>query len=569
MNKNFFYLKFSKKKINSFLFFASDKIKIKKNTFENYEIYFIGDISFDEDKATEDIFKKIILNKNDNTFLRNFNSQFLIIIRDLNNNNLEVVNSRFASPSVFYSYDADNFILSNNLYILLKYRDFKKFSLDSYAVWHFFKFRRVFGSLTLDRNTKFLEAGSKLKFFDFKITIQKYFKPNFKKNKFTLNENAELLNLNLKDSINTIIKNKKKISLALSGGADTRLVLANIEKKIDCFNYTYLKNRESKTAEEVANTLNHNFIWKKIPDDIYEKNLSLSSLVNSSMYMVDGVHYSNSEFEKYDEILSGYGLDFMFQGMYLPLNKFYFKKKPLYLKILKSFDRDIINFFINNISYKTKGFKLENITKKNLNNEYNNELKIQLLKKLFYVSEFTDNDYDKYEYLSLSDYSRHYTHGGQLALSQMTYHSAPAFHNGLYELSNQLPLKYKFDARITKAALKIINPKLVEIINANTGFKLKYNSAQLTLLSGVKRIFNPSKNIFHRTWLNIDEVLRKELLFEVLKLKNSNFINEIDFIDSKAFQNFISDWENNKVVGGQTLLLILTLNKFLESIQKN
>ena len=66
------------------------------------------------------------------------------------------------------------------------------------AVWHFFKFRRVFGSLTLDRNTKFLEAGSKLKFFDFKITIQKYFKPNFKKNKFTLNENAELLNLNLK-----------------------------------------------------------------------------------------------------------------------------------------------------------------------------------------------------------------------------------------------------------------------------------------------------------------------------------------------------------------------------------
>ena len=88
------------------------------------------------------------------------------------------------------------------------------------------------------------------------------------------------------------------------------------------------------------------------------------------------------------------------------------------------------------------------------------------------------------------------------------------------------------------------------------------------MLSGVKRIFNKSKNIFHRTWLNIDEVLRKELLFEVLKLKNSNFINEIDFID-EAFQNFISDLENNKVVGVQTLLLILTLNKYLESIQKN
>ena len=46
------------------------------------------------------------------------------------------------------------------------------------------------------------------------------------------------------------------------------------------------------------------------------------------MYMVDGVHYTNLEFSKYDQILSGYGLDFMFQGMYLPLKKIYFQKSP-------------------------------------------------------------------------------------------------------------------------------------------------------------------------------------------------------------------------------------------------
>ena len=54
----------------------------------------------------------------------------------------------------------------------------------------------------------------------------------------------------------------------------------------------------------------------------------------------------------------------------------------------------------------------------------------------------------------------------------------------------------------------------------------------------------------------------------MLKLENSNSVNQIEFIDINAFKNFISDWKNDKVIGGQTLLLILTLNSFLESIKE-
>ena len=90
-------------------------------------MYFVGDIIIDGFIETKDICKKIILNKNDNRFLEKFNSEFLIIIRDVNSNHLEVVNSRFASPIVLYSFDENNFILSNNLYFLLKYRGFKIF----------------------------------------------------------------------------------------------------------------------------------------------------------------------------------------------------------------------------------------------------------------------------------------------------------------------------------------------------------------------------------------------------------------------------------------------------------
>ena len=43
-----------------------------------------------------------------------------------------------------------------------------------------------------------------------------------------------------------------------------------------------------------------------------------------------------------------------------------------------------------------------------------------------------------------------------------------------------------------------------------TMVKLKYNFYQLTALSGSK-IFNPTKGNFHRTWFNIEDLLKNEL----------------------------------------------------------
>jgi asparagine synthase (glutamine-hydrolysing) len=564
MINDFFYFKFSKKKIDSF-FFVSNNIKVEKFNYKNYEIYIIGLVHTEDIFEVKNLFKKITKYKNDFSFLRTLNSQFLLIIRDTSSNNLEVINSRFGIPMVFYSFDKDNFILSNNLYILLKFRTFKNFLLDNNAAWHFLKFRRVFGNLTLDKNTKYLPSGSKLDFKNFQLSISSYFQPNYEKNRLSLKDNAEQLNYNLKKSINILTKNKNKVSLALSGGTDTRLLLANIDKKIDCYNYTYIQNRESDTAKKIANELNQNFFWKKIPDNAYSKNLTLSSLVNSSMYMADAVHYTNPEFKKYDTVLSGYGLDFMFQGMYLPTKKISLFNKPLYLKVLKKFDKNIIDFFLDNISYKTKGLNIDSILKKNKNYEYINELKINLLDDLLYVSDYTDSDYDKYEYLSLSNISRHYTFGGQLALSQHSQHLIPAYSNELLDLSNMVPLHHKLDSRLSKTALRLINPKLIEIINANHGFKMKFNSLQLTILSGLKKLTNPSKNDFHRTWMGIEKILREDLYKDVLKLEKSNLINEIEFIDMNNFQNFLEDWKKNRIIGDQTLLLLLTINNFLEN----
>tara|TARA_B100000965_G_scaffold406535_1_gene445994 strand:+ start:552 stop:2156 length:1605 start_codon:yes stop_codon:yes gene_type:complete len=532
-------------------------------------MYIIGNPYFDNMYEVKSFYKDIILNKNNHNFLSKINSEFLIIIINTKSMEIEVINSRFSSPVVFYSLTNNTFTISNNLLINLMKRKNNDFKIDHFAAWHFLKYRRIFGNRTLDVNTKFLESSSILKFKNFKVYRETYFHPSYKKNNNNLSENANLLNLNLKKNLEALSFGKHKLALALSGGTDTRLLLSNIKKDIDCYNYTYLKNRESLAAEKVCKELNKKFYWKKIPENIYIKTINRSSLVNSSMYMADGIHYTNEEsFKNYEIVFSGYGLDFLFQGMYLPTKNYKFLSKPLYIKHLKKIKNNVINFFIENISYKAKGFPIDQLIDSGKISNYKNEIKLQLIKKYELINNLTDNIYDQFEYLSLSDVSRHYTYGGQLALGEVSNHLIPAYSNELLELSQSIPEFQKIDGKISKEAIKQNNPRLVEIINANHGFKMKYNSLQLTFFSGIKKIINPTRGKFHRTWKNMETVIRNELHEKVLDLQKTGNIYDLDFIDKSKLNLFLEDWKSNRVLGNHTLLLLITLNEFLNSVKK-
>ena len=101
----------------------------------------------------------------------------------------------------------------------------------------------------------------------------------------------------------------------LSGGLDTRFALATCPVELDCLNYSYSQNRESEAAKKSCEAVGQKYIWKKLEIGKYKEYHDYSASVNSSMYVVDAVHYGHEDVtNNYDGVFSGYAIDWFFQG---------------------------------------------------------------------------------------------------------------------------------------------------------------------------------------------------------------------------------------------------------------
>ena len=557
---------FSKK-----IFDYGDSTPLKIFKEQNEEVLICGNPFTNNSINIEKLYKNLKEKKFSKEFIKSIDGEFLIIKVNYKNKDVTIYNSRFASPPVYFYFVDQFLIISNNFYKIASYlKKNLKFELDQNNLWHFFKFRRIFGYGTLDKNTKYLKPSQIMRVNKDGISAEKYWEPKYHKNTLTLRENAKILSENIEQSWRNLLSDKEKPALFLSGGLDTRTYLAHCPKKLKCINLTYVKNRESEAAEKSCKITNQNFYWRELQQGIYPKYLEKSSCVNSSMYIMDAIFYGHDEIlNDVDVIFSGYGIDWFFQGWYLPFKTFTFGKHKLYLRFLKNIKGDLVEFFINNFVGISKGFEPEKIVKENYLKEINDDL-INTLNDLDgEIKNSTDNLYDRYENLAFGNISRHYTYGAISALKEYKEHRVLAFTNNIYDHYFNVPFKQRIEGRVEKEALKIKKPELLEIPSGNTGFKLKYGSKMLTIMSGLKFIkqnfkSGVSKKI-ERTWLPLDDLIRKEFRKEINELKYFDELDKIKFLDRDKLNKYIDSLDHSENPG-HILMLLLTFKSFIKNL---
>ena len=80
-----------------------------------------------------------------------------------------------------------------------------------------------------------------------------------------------------------------------------------------------------------------------------------------------------------DVTLHGHGLDYMFQGMYMPNHQFKIFNKSTHLKYFVNLkdQRDLIKYYFDNSTYKTRNF--------NVDQYCNNSYKKVIKQKIIYI----------------------------------------------------------------------------------------------------------------------------------------------------------------------------------------
>jgi asparagine synthase (glutamine-hydrolysing) len=456
---------------------------------------------------------------------RELNGSFLIIIYDLVHKKLIIANDRFASRPLYYCVSNELLFFATQVSPVIQAEEVPK-TLDRRAVLEFFTFRRILGTRTYYRDIRAMPPANVFVFQKGRYALRKYWEMNFREGQ----RKPETYYVDtLTDAFRHAVRRRTSddydYGILLSGGLDSRMVLAAVPSGCSITGFTMgdWENREFRIARAVAKAkgIKHFFLqrWPDYSADFAGKISELSE----GMYQFDtgtpigAIH----EIRKrgVDILLHGYGLDFKFQGMYLPQIKLNVLNRKGCIPVLASIsnrnaalakdilrklrygtDKEVIERLINDQFLRSSGPPVESIP--------------TILRE---ASRHARNPYNKWDYFVSGSCSRHYTYIFALEMAHYIDERTIMFDNDLLDAYLEIPPDLRFNAKIYRKVLQRLEPKLAAIPSANTGLRphtspligFGANVGEMALRrAGLKRKV-PDPTFTSGSWPNIPELMRR------------------------------------------------------------
>lgn len=256
-------------------------------------------------------------------FARCLNGSFLVIEYCKKSKIVKVINDRFASLAFFYSMQEN--ILHGSLSLKQLTSELRKRSqlrIDAMAVFEFLYFRRLFGEKCIEKSCRYLSSASIL---DSALVAQqrteyKYWEPDYEKEGPKGKRLIRELAARLRHSTEQNMSDDRSYGLLLSGGLDSRAILASAKYPINCYTTCLEKNNEYDVAASVAKAVGANHYFIPRPPSLYDP------YIDDSVFLTGGQQiYVEAQFMGYGELIKettntlfiGLGFDIFFGGLYL------------------------------------------------------------------------------------------------------------------------------------------------------------------------------------------------------------------------------------------------------------
>jgi hypothetical protein len=265
----------------------------------------------------------------------------------------------------------------------------------------------------------------------------------------------------------------------------------------------------------------------------------------------------------------------MFQGMYIPGRNRKLAGRTLYLAEMIELPDDLVTFFVNNASYRVKNADILSYIvpdKRPLLKEYLKNSISEIFEKGLKLS---SNKNDLWEYLTFHHLSRHYSYPNHASIATYVEQRSVSFDNELFDLYLSLPVTQRFQGKIEKRCLELLDPEIASIWSANTNLPVTASAMKQTVYqiaaSIKRRIFfeKDDSEWEERTWPLRDFALRDQQILRqaVKELLDSDILEIPGFFDLKKARADFSKWidgENVPGVSGDLVQTVLTLGTFLK-----
>jgi len=372
------------------------------------------------------------------------------------------------------------------------------------------------------------------------------------------------------------MSDEHRFALMLSGGLDSRAVLAAAKKLPVCFTTSLKHNNEVEVAEEVAQYLGIPHFYIPRPANIYD------TVVDDSIFLTGGMQvYTETEFMGYgpqvlpqaDSVLTGLGLDIFLTGLYLPKSTVTIFKRPALHYVLNPLQDDLTGQFIEQVKYRLRTSNAFSVVKEKHRRSFMESLRTSVDAVMCNGHDLGARGYDLWEYMHTHNLSRHYSFPMMSSVRTYTDCRSPALENGLFDLAIAMDARDKVNGTAYQDALRRLNPGLMSIRNANTnlsaGISLPVQSLVKAALFAANRIFKTpypvSPGWQDRSWPSAYESLisSPSILKMLHELPRSEYLASLDFIDMDNVSKILQEHHTRRHDHSVLLNLLLTVERFI------
>jgi asparagine synthase (glutamine-hydrolysing) len=403
---------------------------------------------------------------------KELNGSFCFAIYNLATHELLLVNDRFSSCSLFYYLtDKGRLLFGTQLSSIIQSFEVPR-ELDVRSIFEFFTFQRCLGTKTFYKEINVLPPATVLRYREGNISFNSYWERRYKEEKHPEKYYVDKLAEAIKKSVERRTRGNHRFGILLSGGLDSRTVLAASDKKMVCFTVGDFGNREVKLAKRITEAKGCKHVFLKRESDHY------ANLVDKAVEIGDGMQsFMHAHFiglfgqiqKKCDILFHLFGNEGYFRGTHLPHRSVKLFGKNFF-KVLNKLSNESLPY---KIIEKSKYSLYQKNPRQLFSKSYLSILDSALLNSVNNILTETEstcpNIYDKFLWFDTHYLSRYPSFLFEKSIRSFIDERSIVFDNDLQDLHLKMPLNIRATSKIWKKALAKLDPKIAAIPNSNNG----------------------------------------------------------------------------------------------------
>jgi len=389
-------------------------------------------------------------------FVKELNGSFVLVIYDIKQRRIMVANDRYGFRPLYYAISAGKILFASEVKAILEDNAFKK-ELDDRTIADFFAFGEILGNKTFFNGIETLPPASVLTYDGEGISIEQYWDFHYQPD-YGLSENAivEQLVQTIKKAVNIRMTDNLRYGVFLSGGLDSRVVLAAIDKserhRVTALTFGVPGCDEIKVAQMVAKKAGIDHLVIDLDPD------ELVAYAEKVVDLSDGMDAINVAFIPYAIARAGEQVDVSFKGLALDLT---LGGSFLDQSILKAeSDGELVKIWCEKMAFFSPTMMARLFVP-----DYHNKIKKMPLNSLAEALQnvMAEHPADKSDYFFLRNHVRRFTILGSVIGRNKAEEAMPTFDNEFIEVMSKIPPELRFNYHIYRKFLMKLAPELAAI----------------------------------------------------------------------------------------------------------